>query len=45
LKNEYQTKENEIKTHKSKLKDLQLNIDALKTEYEEAKNDLADIKV
>ncbi len=45
LKNEYQTKETQFKTHKIKLKEHQDNLANLINEYEEAKESIDEIKV
>jgi hypothetical protein len=45
VKNEYQNKEAEYKQRKNKIKEIVQNIDALKAEYEDSKEDLANIKV
>ena len=44
-KNDYQNKEHEFKQRKSKIEELQLAIDALKTEHEESQEELIGIKV
>ena len=45
LKSDYQTKESQFKTHKSKIKELEAAISLLKTEYEDARQSLEEIKV
>lgn len=45
LKVDFQNKESEAKNHEKKLKDIQMSIEAMKTEYEEAKGDLTAIQV
>ena len=44
-KNEYQNKEAEFKQRKNKIREIKANIDALRAEYEDSKDDLANIKV
>jgi chromosome segregation ATPase len=45
IKSDYLTKENDFKSNKSKIRDAQVSIDALKSEYADAKTTLQEIAV
>jgi peptidoglycan hydrolase CwlO-like protein len=45
IKSDYNTKENDFKTNKTKIKEVQASIDALKTEFGDAQETLKEISV